>query len=140
MAAKLPDHLSPDIVARLDDPDTIKKLDELSDGLGVDAVLTCTDDVPATDWALHRLRYGGVGVVLGLPNDGFKFDPFNIVFRELVIRGSLHSSVEEVKNMIEVVAREGICSTITQLPLEQGETIPERIAAREFEGRLVVTI
>ena len=62
------------------------------------------------------------------------------MFRELVIRGSLHSSVEEVKNMIEVVAREGICSTITQLPLEQGETIPERIAAREFEGRLVVTI
>lgn len=140
MAAKVPDHLTPDIIAKLGDFDTIKKLDELSDGLGVDAVLTCTDDVSATDWALHRLRYRGVGVVLGLPNDGFKFDAFNIVFRELVIRGSLHCSVVEVKNMVEVVAREGIQSIITQLSLEEGETIPERIAAREFEGRLVVTM
>lgn len=140
MATELPQNLRPDIVARLDAADTIARLEEFSDGMGIDAVITCTDDVSATDWALHRLRYGGVGVVLGLPNDGFKLDPFNIVFRQLVIRGSLHSSVEEVRKMIEVVAREGIRSTITQLPLEEGEAIPERIAAREFRGRLVVTM
>jgi D-arabinose 1-dehydrogenase-like Zn-dependent alcohol dehydrogenase len=108
MASSLPQHLAPHITLKLGDPDTIPRLEEFSNGMGVDAVITCTDDVSVTDGALHRLRYGDVGVVLGLPNDGFKFDPFNIVFRELVIRGSLHCSVSEVRNMVQVVAREGI--------------------------------
>jgi propanol-preferring alcohol dehydrogenase len=133
-------HLRPDLALKLDDDDTVGIILEFSDGLGVDAAIVCTDNVPATDWALHRLRCQGVGVVLGLPDEGFKFDPFNLVFREITVKGSLHSSIEEVRNMVAVVAKEGICSHITLLPLEQGEAIPERVAAREFQGRLVVTI
>ncbi|KAI8713718.1 PKS-ER domain-containing protein [Fusarium sp. LHS14.1] len=140
IAANVPSHLKPEIICKLHDSDTVEKLVRFSDGMGVDAVITCTDDVSSTDWALHRLRYGGVGVVLGLPNNGFKFDPFNIVFRELIIRGSLHSSVHEVKRMVDVVAELGIRSKINKVPLQQGESLPERIAAHEFQGRVVVTL
>ncbi|WAO94441.1 PKS-ER domain-containing protein [Fusarium falciforme] len=139
-AANVPSHLKPDIICKLHDSDTIEKLAQFSGGMGVDAVISCTDDISATDWAPHRLRYGGVGVVLRLSNDGFKFDPFNIAFLELIIRGSLHSSVQEVEKMVHVMAQQGICSKITKVPLQQGESIPEKIAAREFHGRVVVTL
>lgn len=81
-----------------------------------------------------------MGVVLGLPNDGFEFDPFNIVFRELIIGGSLHSSVQEVEKMVHVMAQQGIRNKINKVPLQQGASIPERIAASEFQGRVVVAL
>jgi D-arabinose 1-dehydrogenase-like Zn-dependent alcohol dehydrogenase len=140
LAAEVPAPLTPDIVVSFSDPEASKKLADFTDGIGLAAAVVCTDDVPASDWTLHRLQPRGTCVVLGLPETGFKFDAFNLVFREIVVKGSLHSGIDEVNKMLEAVAEHNIVSQLALLPLEQGETIPERIAARAFMGKLVVTI
>lgn len=69
---------------------------------------------------------------MGLADKGFKFDPFNLVFCKITIKGSLYSSIKEVRNMVVVMAKEGIYSYITLLLLEQGKAIPERVAMCKF--------
>jgi hypothetical protein len=49
IAANIPSHLKSNIICKLNDSDTIEKLAQFSDGMGVDAVISCTDDVSATD-------------------------------------------------------------------------------------------
>ncbi|KAF7545331.1 hypothetical protein G7Z17_g9257 [Cylindrodendrum hubeiense] len=140
LAMEVPIPLRPDIIVSIDDPEAAQKLSDFTDEIGLAAAVVCTDDVPASDWTLHRLQPRGTCVVLGLPEQGFTFDAFNLVFREIIVRGSLHSGIDEVTKMLEAVAENNIVSHLTLLPLEQGEKIPEMAAARAFKGKLVVTI
>jgi propanol-preferring alcohol dehydrogenase len=140
LASEVPAHLRPDQVINFNSHDAIQKIFEFTDGIGLNGAVVCTDDVPASDWALHRLQPRGVCVVLGLPESGFKFDAFNLVFRELIVKGSLHCPVDEVKAMIKAVSANGVVSHLTVLPLEKAEDIPDRAAAHSFTGRLVITL
>lgn len=138
LAQDVPAHLRPDLVLNIDEPATIQEISDFTGGIGLDGAVVCTDDVPASDWTLHRLQPRSVCVMLGLPDGGFKFDAFNLVFREIVVKGSLHCSVEEVKRMVDLVAECGVTSHLTTISLDEGEDIPERAAAHSFSGRLVV--
>ncbi|GKZ27079.1 hypothetical protein AbraIFM66951_004531 [Aspergillus brasiliensis] len=140
LSCEVPAHLRPDLVVDFNDPDATKRIDEFTDGIGLHGAVVCTDDVPASDWSLHRLQPRGVCVVLGLPESGFQFNAFNLVFREIVVKGSLHCPINEVKNMIKAVSENGIVSHLTLLPLEKGEDIPEQAAAHSFTGRLVIQV
>ncbi|KAJ5827387.1 Polyketide synthase enoylreductase [Penicillium robsamsonii] len=97
-----------------------------------------SDSNARVEW--YPLNSTGVCVILGLPESGFKFDACNLVFREIVIKGSLHCPVDEVKAMIKAVSANGVISHFTILPLEKAEDIPDRAAAYSFTGRLVVTL
>ncbi|GIJ81502.1 hypothetical protein Asppvi_000001 [Aspergillus pseudoviridinutans] len=140
LACDVPAHLTPDLVVNINSRSAIKEIDAFTDSIGLQGTVVCTDDVAASDWSLHRLQPQGACVVLGLPESGFQFDAFNLVFREIIVKGSLHCSVNEVKNMIKAVSENGIVSHLTLLPLEGGEDIPERAAAHSFTGRLVIQV
>lgn len=140
LAANIKSHLKPDLIIGFDSPDAASRIATFTGGIGLHGAVVCTDDVPASDWALHRLQPRGTCVMLGLPEQGFRFDAFNLVFREIVVKGSLHCSVDEVKYMLKDVVENGILSHLTILSLEEGEDIPERAAAHSYEGRLVVKL
>jgi Zn-dependent alcohol dehydrogenases len=140
LASEVPAHLRPDLTISFNSHVAIQQISDFTDGIGLNSAVVCTDDVSASDWALHRLQPKGVCVVLGLPESGFKFDAFNLVFREIVVKGSLHCPVDEAEKMVEAVVENGVVSHLTLLPLEEGENIPERAAAHSFTGRLVVKI
>ncbi|KAG5661292.1 hypothetical protein KAF25_005414 [Fusarium avenaceum] len=140
LASDVPAHLRPDLIVNSGAEDASQKISDFTGGQGLHGVVVCTDSPAATDWALHRLQPRGTCVALGLPDEGFKFDAFNLVFREITVKGSLHCGVNEVKKMIDAVSEHGIVSHLTILPLEEGEDIPEKVAAHAFSGRLVVKI
>ncbi|KGO40566.1 Polyketide synthase, enoylreductase [Penicillium expansum] len=140
LASEVPANLRPDITINFNSHEAIQQISEFTDGIGLNGAVVCTDDVSASDWALHRLQPRGVCVVLGLPESGFKFDAFNLVFREIVVKGSLHCPVDEAKKMIKAVVDNGVVSHLTILTLEEGEDIPERAATYSFTGRLVIKI
>ncbi|KAI3572716.1 chaperonin 10-like protein [Fusarium oxysporum f. sp. albedinis] len=121
LASGVPEHLRPDLIVNSSDEDAAQKILDITNGEGLHGAVVCTDN-------------------LGLPDEGFRFDAFNLVFREINVKGSLHCSVDEVKKMIDAVSEHGIVSHLTILPLEEGEDIPERVAAHAFSGRLVVKI
>lgn len=133
--------LKPDlIVDSSDETAAAKDILAFTDGIGLSAVIVCTDSAKAASWSLRRLQPRGVAVVLGLPEEGYQFDAFDLVFKELVVRGSLHFSRDGVEEMLEVVTKHRILSHLTLVDLAEGERIPERVAAHDFEGRLVVKV
>lgn len=130
--------LMPDLLVDYTKPEAIQQISDFTDGILLDAAVVCTDDIPANDWILHQLHPRGTCVVLGLPEQGFTFDAFNLVFREIVIKGSLHSSIDKMREMMKVVSEYNIHSNVDIVPLDEAEALPSRIHSHEFKGRVVV--
>ncbi|KAI8652950.1 PKS-ER domain-containing protein [Fusarium keratoplasticum] len=121
LAAEVPSHLKPNAIVKFGDEEAAKQISDLTRDIGLHGAVACTDDVEASDWALHQLRPRGVCVVLGLPEQSYKFDAFNPVFREIVVKGSIFTNADEAREMLEVVGREGVLSHLTVLKLEERE-------------------
>jgi D-arabinose 1-dehydrogenase-like Zn-dependent alcohol dehydrogenase len=134
----LPVELKADFFVDSSLPEAVQQISEFTNGIGLDAAVVCTDSVDITDWITHRLHPRGVCVPLGLPEAGFHFDAFNMIFREIAIKGSLHSSVEDMEEMMEVVAKNNIRSQVSLVQLEEAETLPARVHAHKFSGKAVV--
>ncbi|KAJ3516213.1 hypothetical protein NM208_g14873 [Fusarium decemcellulare] len=140
LASEVPAHLKPDLIVGFDDQDTIQKISDFTGGVGLKAAVICTGDDAANDWAAHRLQPRGTCVVVGFPEHGFKFDPMNLIFREIVVKGSIHCSMDEVRDMMDVVVKHGVLSHLTLLSMEEAEDIPAKSVAHAFTGRPVVLI
>jgi propanol-preferring alcohol dehydrogenase len=136
--AEIRKDLRPDIMVNYTRPEALEQISDFTDGILLDAAVVCTDDVPVSDWILHQLHPRGICVVLGLPEQGFTFDAFNLVFREIVVKGSLHLSMERMRDMIKVVSEHDIHSNVSLVPIDEAENLPERAYKHEFSGRAVV--
>jgi D-arabinose 1-dehydrogenase-like Zn-dependent alcohol dehydrogenase len=120
------------------DDATEKVLQFGAEGGGVAGVVVCTDDVAATKWSLTVLRPRGVAVVLGLPTDGFHFSAFDLVFKELVVRGSLVANKTLVDEMMTVVDKHNVRSHVTVVDLKDAPRLPELYMNKHLKGRLVL--
>jgi len=105
---------------------------------GLAAVIVCTDDLAANEWSLKLLRVHGQCVVLGLPTSPLRFDAFDLVFKELDITGSLVATVEEAREMMEVVEEFGIKSHVNVVSFDQAPDLPALYMDLHLKGRLVV--
>ncbi|KFH44642.1 Alcohol dehydrogenase-like protein [Hapsidospora chrysogenum ATCC 11550] len=115
---------NPDLRADLvvDSSDTGAATDaimEFTQGEGAAAAVVCTDSVEVNRWALTVLRVGGVMGILGLPDEGWRFDADPLVFRELTIKGSYVASREATERMLGVVAEKGVRSRLTTVSFDQ---------------------
>jgi D-arabinose 1-dehydrogenase-like Zn-dependent alcohol dehydrogenase len=138
LAGELP--LSPDLIVDFNDPEATEKVLAFTDRLGLEAVVVCTDDVAANEWSLNIIQPAGTCVVLGLPEGGFHFDAFALVFKEISVEGSLLTDSFSAHQMMEVVDKHNIRSHISVLPLEDAQSIPDRYMRSDLKGRLVVTL
>ncbi|KAF5575767.1 alcohol dehydrogenase 5, partial [Fusarium pseudoanthophilum] len=140
LASGVPSHLQTDIVLKLDGPKTIQKFLDFTDGIGLKATIACTSDDTANDWAAQRLQPRGILVAAGFPEHGLTFDPVNLILREIFVKGTVHGSMDETREMMEFVVQHGICSHLTLLTMEQTEDIAAKSEAHAFMGRPVVKI
>ncbi|KAL4810675.1 chaperonin 10-like protein [Aspergillus unguis] len=140
LARELPEHLKPKKIVDSTSPNATDEVMNAAGDGGLAGVLVCTDSMPATEWSLKLLRTKGVCVPLGLPAEGFKFSAFDLIFKQLTVRGSLVASQRMVTEMIKVVVEKGVRSHITTMRLEEGVNLPERYMDPRLKGRLVVTM
>ncbi|PYI24787.1 alcohol dehydrogenase GroES-like domain-containing protein [Aspergillus violaceofuscus CBS 115571] len=138
LASELPDHLQPGKVVDYNSPHATKEVVGFAGGGGLGAVLVCTDSVDATEWSLKLLRPHGVCVPLGLPVEGFKFSACDLVFKELVIRGSLVANQRLLSDMMKFVAEKGLRSYVKTVKLEEAMDLPDQYMDPHLKGRLVV--
>lgn len=133
--------LKADLVVDFSDKDAADKIKKWAGDGGLPAIVITTDNNDATNWMLSTLRPHGVAVPLGLPIPNVQFDSFALVFQELTIVGSVVSTKEQAAEMMKVVAKHGIRSHITTIPLEKvPEMLPGGYMDPHLKGRLVVTI
>ncbi|KAL4922640.1 chaperonin 10-like protein [Aspergillus aurantiobrunneus] len=140
LAEELPEHLRPKKVVDSNSPSATREIVDFAGDGGLAAVLVCTDSVQATEWSLKLLRTRGVCVPLGLPTEGFKFSAFDLVFKQLSIKGSLVANQRLVTDMMKLVAEKGIRSHVTTMSLEEGVNLPEMYMDPRLKGRLVVVV
>ncbi|KAF5988102.1 alcohol dehydrogenase 5 [Fusarium coicis] len=127
----------PDIVLKLDDPETVQKISDFTDVIGLKATIVCTSDDTANDWASQRLKPRGILVAAGFPEHGLKFNPMNLILREIFVKGTVHGSMDETREMTGFVVQHGICSHSTLLTMEEAENIAAKSEAHAFMGRPV---
>lgn len=132
--------LKADLILDYNDSEAIEKIKSWAGNGGLAGIIVCTDDVPASMWSLKTLRPHGVCVPLGLPVSGFQFDAFDTVFQALTIKGSLVASMSQVRDMMDVVAKFGIKSHVTTVPLDKAPDLPELYMDPHLKGRLVMKI
>lgn len=138
--AKVPKGLGPDLVANYKDEQSVARIAPFTNGIGIDAAVVCTDNIEQNDWIARQLQPKGTCVVLGLPEKGFTFDAFNIVFREIVIKGSLHCSIKDMEDMMVAVERYGVQSNVSVVPLDDAAHLPSKVHAHAYPGKPVVVM
>jgi D-arabinose 1-dehydrogenase-like Zn-dependent alcohol dehydrogenase len=73
-----------------------------------------------------------------LPTDGFHFSAFDLVFKELVVRGSLVANKTLVDEMMTVVDKHNVRSHVTVVDLKDAPRLPELYMNKHLKGRLVL--
>lgn len=96
--------------ARKGKDEVVKKVQEVTGGEGADASVTLSDHKDAAAIACASTKMHGTMVQIAQPDE--VSIPFaELIFRDIRINGSLISSAEESKGMLEVIAKHGITVT-----------------------------
>lgn len=71
---------------------------------------------------------------------GFTFSAFKLNFSELVIKGSLVATRNQVQDMMQVVAKHGIRGHVTTVSMEDAVDLPNKYLDAHLKGRLVLKL
>lgn len=132
--------LEPDLLVGIDDENALERIEDFTNNIGLNAVIVCTDNVAAAEWSLKLLQPRGTCIPLGLPEMGYSFNAFDLVFKELVIKGSLCANTQSTEAMMKTVDKYKVKSHITSVLLEEAQSLPTKYINRDFKGRLVVLV
>ncbi|GKT48141.1 alcohol dehydrogenase [Colletotrichum spaethianum] len=132
--------LEPDLLVGIDDDDALQRINNFTNNIGLKAVIVCNDNVAAAEWSLKLLQPRGICIPLGLPENGYFFNAFDLGFKELVIKGSLCANTQSVETMMKTVVKHNVKSHVTTIPLAEAHSLPTKYIARDFKGRLVVLV
>jgi D-arabinose 1-dehydrogenase-like Zn-dependent alcohol dehydrogenase len=108
-----------------------------SDDTGVDAAIILPESQDAFDYMMKLLRRHGVCVVVSFPQAGFVVNPNDLVFRDIVVVGSLIGSHAQLKEMMHFAAKHGIRAQTRTFALEHLNELVEEYHQGNG-GKLVV--
>jgi D-arabinose 1-dehydrogenase-like Zn-dependent alcohol dehydrogenase len=137
LAAEVPNPA--DIIIDPNEEGAMDKIKSWAGNLGLAGAIITTDKHEATTWALTAVRPRGVVVEIGLPTEPFPVEAFNLVFREIVYKGSLLSSRQQAEDMMKVVAKNKVRTEIHPVSLDEAVDLPEKYMDPHLKGRLVVS-
>ncbi|KAK5655099.1 hypothetical protein OQA88_5998 [Cercophora sp. LCS_1] len=104
---------------------------------GCDAVIILPESQRAFEYGMGMLRNHGTCVVVSFPEEGFKFQARDVVFRDIKIVGSLVGSNKVLREMLELAAEKGVKPRIKAFALERLNELVDEYHKMEG-GKLVV--
>lgn len=120
--------------------DPLSTVLELTDGIGVDAVIENVGSAESIAWTLPATKNGGKLVIVGYsPGKPFPCDSMGMHYHEWEILGSRLSTKQDLAEVIDLVQRGLIKPLVTrQFPLEAINEALEELARDEILGRAVI--
>ena len=119
--------------------ETIQNDTRTHDGVGgVHGALVTAVNGKAFPAAVGALRNGGTVALVGLPPEAFPLDIFSTVLRGLTVRGSLVGTRKDMEEVLDFYSRGKINPTYTVEPMENINSIMERLKEGKVDGRIVI--
>lgn len=103
------------------------------------ALVTAVSPI-AFSQAIGTLRRGGTVSLVGLPPGSFETPIFDVVLKRLTIRGSIVGTRADLAEALDFAARGKVRATFETQPLEEINTVFERLAAGDINGRVVLQL
>jgi propanol-preferring alcohol dehydrogenase len=120
-------------------PDTAAEVLAVTGG-GADVVFELVGTTATMRSATRVLRRRGRLVMIGYTAEDYVTHPIDLIVRELTVIGSVGSTLQDLHEVIDLLARGVIRATIDmQLPLERFADALEAVAAGSLLGRVVLT-
>lgn len=86
----------------------IQAMEPEKEWAGLDAVVLCTDAQESFAYATSLLRNHGTFVLVGAPEQGITFQYHDLIFRDILIKGSLLGSREDLQQCLELCTEHNI--------------------------------
>lgn len=123
------------------DPDAVQHLvDDQLQGQRADAVIMCTDVIPAYEFGLAITKNHGLFMVVGQPNTPIPIHYNHLIFRDITIKGSLLGDPKTTHEMCQLVAKHNIQVKTIAYPLEHVEQMRQDYAKPQHQGKMVLTV
>jgi 2-desacetyl-2-hydroxyethyl bacteriochlorophyllide A dehydrogenase len=106
---------------------------------GADIILSTTGSSQQVSAALSGLRRGGRLVNMGVTDGPIVVDPMVLMFGRRQLRGSSQEARSDLYEALQLVARGKVKPAIEVYPLEQINTVRERLEAGKVRFRAVMT-
>ena len=118
--------------------DVANEVRRLTGGKGVEAAVDFVGHGKTFQSAIDSLGTGGRAVVVGA--GAVTFDPLNLIFNELIVTGSRHSTRAEFIETMEIMARGLVKAVIgKRVHFTEVETLFEDLKNERLLGRGAVT-
>lgn len=131
--------LGADVAMQAGDPELVAKLRRETEG-GAHGVLVTAPSVPAFRQAIDVARRRGTVSLVGLPPGDFPTPIFDVVLKRITIRGSIVGTRADLAEAIDFAVEGKVRTTIETQPLEAINSVFDRLAAGQVEGRVVLTL
>jgi 2-desacetyl-2-hydroxyethyl bacteriochlorophyllide A dehydrogenase len=120
--------------------DPLSVIRELTDGVGVDAVIENVGSAESLAWTLPATKNGGKLVIVGYsPGKPFPCDSMGMHYHEWEILGSRLSTKQDLADVIDLVQRGLVRPLVTKrFPLEAVNEALEALAGDQILGRAVI--
>ena len=110
-----------------------------TDGRGVDVVIELVGTATLADTIRSLAIRGRMAIIGSHTGRTFETDPLLIMRRELTVMGSRNCSKEDLRDVVELVESGKVKPIYSETyPLEEAESVLERMAKGEYVGRPVL--
>lgn len=112
---------------------------ELPEGVKYDAIIDFVGAQPTMQTAAGAINRQGILVVVGLAGGRLEFG-VGIIPSEAVVTTSIWGSLEELKELLAYVSKEGIEHIVETMPLDKAQEALDRLRKGDVRGRVVLTV
>ena len=112
---------------------------ELPTGIKYDAIIDFVGANPTMQAAANAVNRQGIIVVVGLAGGRLEFG-VGVIPSETVVTSSIWGGLDELKELLDFVRKEGVDHLVETMPLESAQEALERLRRGEIKGRVVLTV
>jgi propanol-preferring alcohol dehydrogenase len=105
---------------------------------GAHGVLITAPLLPAFPQKIGMTRRRGTCVLVGLPPGKFPLPVFEVVLKRITVRGSLVGTRADMREALSLAASHGIGPHIETAPLEEINSVFDRLRHGKIQGRIVL--
>lgn len=112
---------------------------ELPAGVKYDAIIDFVGANPTMQAAATAVNRQGIIVVVGLAGGRLEFG-VGVIPSETVVTSSIWGGLDELKELLDFVRKEGVDHLVETMPLESAQEAIDRLRRGEIKGRVVLTV